>query len=338
MKTYETQDQLVLKYLHDDNSETAIKAVSSCDTILNPITGKVEHNSVERNKYSVFASVSAGCFMKCEFCYLTLKDMKYQKLSEDTILANLIEALTHQIKVNPALSERYIKLCWMGMGDAIVAPEIVVNVTKRFLSYVFQNKYAKGLDGVDISSVIPNNTNPKWIEAFKYLNLYLKDIPKNPNNEVIVHSEQISSMVTRNKERSPLRLFYSLHSAVQETRDKIIPNSLPLTEAMVQLKFFSDFDRRNLIFHHMFMEGINDSDEEFEALIRFLVDWEIARHHELRILRYNHCDNTPIKESPRFEEFIKELAKVQQRLKVQISTGTEISAACGQFLTNTTGK
>ena len=335
METFNTDDGLVLKYQHDDDSETAIKAISSCDTIINPVTGVVEYNNVERNKYSVFVSVSAGCFMKCDFCYLTIKDMKYGKLSGEGILNNLKEALEHQIKINPSLKDRYIKICWMGMGDALVAPEIVHDVTLEFLDWVGEKGYAKGLDGVDMSSVIPNNVGIGWIDIFQELNNELKNFPLNPNNDVVVHKEKLSSNMDHYTKRSPFRFFYSLHSVVQSTRDKIIPNGLPVKDANLYLNLFSPFNEPNIIFHHMFMEGVNDSDEEVDALIEFLLKTGISENRELRILRYNDCEDTTINESPRFDELVGKLAKYQKRLKVQISTGKEISAACGQFITNT---
>ena len=94
MKLFRTEDQLVSKYVHDDGSETAIKCVSSCDTIKNPISGELEINSIDRNKYSIFVSASAGCFMKCDFCYLTMKEMKYQKLTTNQVLQNLKDAIS----------------------------------------------------------------------------------------------------------------------------------------------------------------------------------------------------------------------------------------------------
>ena len=55
---FRTDDGTVSKYIHEDGSETAIKLVKSLQNILNPITNTIETRASERNKYSLFISVS----------------------------------------------------------------------------------------------------------------------------------------------------------------------------------------------------------------------------------------------------------------------------------------
>ena len=73
---YRTEDGTVSKYIHEDGSETAIKLVKSTQNVLNPITNTMDKVESDRNKYSIFISCSVGCFMKCKFCHLTLKNSK----------------------------------------------------------------------------------------------------------------------------------------------------------------------------------------------------------------------------------------------------------------------
>jgi len=84
-----------------------------------------------------------------------------------------------------------------------------------------------------------------------------------------------------------------------------------------------------VIFHHMFMDGQNDSDQSVDSLLEFMSK---RKQHELRILRYNSCDYTPFTESPKFDSIIAKISKEIPRLKVQISVGKEVAAACGQFI------
>ena len=66
------------------------------------------------------------------------------------------------------LKDKYIKLCWMGMGDAFFDLEKMSTCTKQILDYVFNIiKAAKGLDGVDIGTVFP-----KYHDNLKVLNLF----------------------------------------------------------------------------------------------------------------------------------------------------------------------
>lgn len=328
-----TDDGLVLKMIHEDGSETSIKTVSSCDTIRNPKTGVIEYNNIERNKYSVFASSSRGCPMSCTFCYLTIKGCEYKKLTEDQILTNLKDAVLAQMEHNPETKNRFVKLCWMGMGeDQIIKSERTRTITTEFINWALDNGYAQGLDGIDISTVLPKLKNDKWINNFHQLTMDVLEnrYTMNPNNILRVHGETFDG-TEMYINRSPVRLFYSLHSGNQETRDKIIPNAMPLNEAIPLLKDYSIATIHNVIFHHMFMEGQNDSMEEVDALIRLINDYDL-HGYEFRILRYNECKSSNFGESEHFKNIIDRIAENITHLKVQISTGNEVRAACGQFI------
>ena len=125
---YRSIDNTVSKYIHEDGSETAIKTVKSIQSILNPLTNKIENRETDRNKYSIFISVSVGCFMKCKFCHLTIKNSKYLKLEEEHILSNIKEAMLDVINFNADIKNKFVKLSWMGMGDAFIHYDIVYNV------------------------------------------------------------------------------------------------------------------------------------------------------------------------------------------------------------------
>lgn len=326
-----TDDNLVLKMIHKDGSETSIKTVSSCDTIRNPKTGAIEQNNIERNKYSIFASSSRGCPMKCTFCYLTIKNCEYKKLSEDQILNNLKEALLEQLKHKPETKDRYIKLCWMGMGeDQIIQSSRTRSITDKFLKWVFDNNYAKGLDGIDISTVLPNIKYENWIDDFHNIDPDIFNYIINPNNKIRVHGERFSGNELY-IDRSVVRLFYSLHSGNQETRNKLIPNAMPLNRAIKLLKEYSIYNCYNVIFHHMFIEGQNDSNKEIDDLLKFINKYNL-HNYEFRILRYNKCKSSKFGESEHFKNIIDRLAQNIAHLKVQISTGSEVHAACGQFI------
>ena len=95
-------------------------------------------------------------------------------------LANLKEAIADSVEHNPELKTRYIKLSWMGMGDALNKPDMVYYVTLELLNWVFSNGYAAGLDGVDLSTVYPKNTSDAWIPIFQKLDKDLRQFKLNP--------------------------------------------------------------------------------------------------------------------------------------------------------------
>ena len=337
-----SDDATVTKIVHDDDSETAIKTVSSCDTCIND-DGTFSLNETDRNKYSIFVSNSAGCYMNCNFCYLTLKNMKYKKLSYNDIVANIKEALLERSKAAEygtveKVTDKYVKLCWMGMGDAFINSEKVTDATFDILCYTLIGMvpFAKGLDGVDLSTVMPNVKDlDETFDNFLLLEELLKTFQLNPHNDVIVHrNAEFSNTDTTYPDRSRFRLFYSLHSAIQETRDELIPNAMPIHKAIPALLEYSENNKHNVIFHHMFIDGFNDSQKEVDALISLIRIYSL-QEYEIRILRYNTCEvSTFMYESDNFTNIIKQLVAVHPHIKVQISAGSEVKAACGQFLTN----
>lgn len=335
-----SDDKTVTKIVHDDDSETAIKTVSSCDTEITE-DGEFKLKETDRNKFSVFISNSAGCFMKCKFCYLTLKKMKHQRIKTETLRDNFIEALRERTLASidgdlTPTHQKFIKICWMGMGDAMIASTGVKESTEFMLDYAMGNNFTVGLDGVDLSTVFPDMGYFKEaLNDFKKLDEILQKYPLNPHNDVIVHrAAEYSNTEPLYQNRSRFRLFYSLHSAIQKTRDELIPNAKPLEIAIPALINYSENNKYNVIFHHMFIDGFNDSDEEIDALINLIDEYNLY-DYELRILRYNTCEvSTFIHESDHFKSIIRRLTEVHSHVKVQVSAGSEVKAACGQFLTN----
>lgn len=319
MEIFHSTDGSVTKFIHDDFSETAIKVVKSCVNVKDPATGYITTDWVEKNKYSVLISSSLGCYMSCSFCHLTLKKSTYTKLTTEQVVKNVQEAILYEVERNPDIRNRYIKLCWMGMGDCVNQPYMVLHATIAILNWVINNKLAIGVDGVDVSSVVPP-VNDAFVDAFVDLNLYINNhqhrYPSNPAN--------------KEAGRSRFRMFYSLHSAVQTTRDKIIPRAKPLFEVIPLLKQLEN-NGINVIFHQLFIDDINDTLSEAETIINFMRSY--FPESELRVLRYNSCERyTDLKESSKIDIAIKVLNMNLNKIKVQISAGAEVSAACGQFL------
>ena len=329
MKLYRTDDKKVTKFIHDDGSETCIKTVYSVDYKPNPTTGEVEVKTTDRNKYSVFISASKGCPMSCSFCYLTIDNVPFGKLRYEQVINNIKEAILEEAN-NADLRSRYVKICWMGMGEAILTPGLIRQGTLELLDWIMENDLALGLDGVDVSTVLPKVKADWWIDLAK-LNTDLIDFPLNPNNKSVVNREQGS--LVEYKDRSRFRLFYSLHSAIQKNREKIIPNATPIAGAVPSLIKLME-EGVDVIIHHMFLENVNDSEEELSALVQFMKN--MGNKNELRILRYNKHDRSDIRESDVFEKCVCYIHGKVEKVKVQVSYGLDVKSACGQFVYNNT--
>jgi len=318
MDIFRTIDGQVTKVVHDDKTETAIKANRSMDGHVGR-DGRVDTTEQDRGKYSVVISNSLGCRMRCQFCHLTMKGARYSRIGFDRICDNVIEAVEIAATRDLSLADRYVKLCWMGMGeDAIARPGELVDITVRIASTLIERGLAIGIDGVDLGTVMPRRVGAGWDEWFGWLDRRLDDFPANPQ------------MATRADGRSRFRLFYSLHSATQQTRDRLIPGAMPLDNSLPRLVRFADDNGINLVFHMLLWSGINDTDEELSQLERIIDQYGLA-HHELRLLRFNDCTLSSLQESPRFEEVAARMARIMP-VKVQRSPGNEVKAACGQFI------
>ena len=263
--------------------------------------------------------------MRCPFCHLTIKNASYRKLTSKQVLANLKEAITDQLKEKPQLADSFVKLSWMGMGDAVNQPNLVRDVSLEIIDWILANKYAKGLDGVDLSTVLPK-VSDEWIPVFAGMESMLAHYPRNP----VYTMDNLSYTNGAYKQRNLFRLFYSIHSALQPQRDKVVPNALPLDQAITNLKEYESNGANTLILHHMIVQDLNDSEPELEALATLVNDH--FETNELRILRYNFCAKSPYKESDTFLRQIRYLSEKIPFLKVQVSPGSEVSAACGQFI------
>ncbi len=312
MEIFHSENGEVVKIIHNDLSETAIKTTKSCtNTILD---GAIDIGSTDRNKYSIFISSSRGCKFKCKFCYLTLKNAKYSFLNEEQIFKNIIESLEYINSQNHIIKDKYVKLSFMGMGDAL-GLGFVKNLSIKLINYILLNNLAKGIDGIDLSTVYPKIKND-WVTEFYELEDYLKTVKNNPD-------------IPSN--RSLFRLFYSLISGNPRTRDQLIPGTTEVNSAIQELLKFSKNNKHNLIFHYVLLNDINDSEQELSDLINLVKDYKLDRF-EIRFLRFNSCDNSSFKESLKLDYFIKELLKITKNIKLQVSSGDEVKAACGQFI------
>lgn len=325
MEAFHTDDGSVAKFIHADGSETAVKVVKSCSNFRDA-NGLVHTEWVDRNKYSVFISSSLGCYMKCPFCHLTIKDSAYRKLQTAQVVANVKEAIEAEIARKPEMRERYVKLCWMGMGDAVNQPDMVHDATLELMDWLMLKGYTRGLDCVDLSTVLPP-VNDLWMPRFAALNRALAVYPVNPESFRIEQAEVATQRVY--EDRSRFRLFWSVHSAVQATRDRMVPGAMPLAEAVPKLREFARMGP-NLLLHQLFVEGLNDTPSEVDALLALLRD--AFPTQELRVLRYNFCDRSPYREWSSIDEAVARIADQHAALKVQVSAGKEVAAACGQFL------
>lgn len=302
MKIIASENEIVTKYIHNDDSETSIKCHNSGKYVLN--NDILETSFEDHNKYNIVISCSVGCVVKCEFCYL--KNSTYKALSVKDIVNNVKEAIIYEHSKNKSISNKYVKLCFMGMGEPSLIPGIIKGVAEELIEWIINKQYAIGIDGIDIGTTIP-------IKNYSLVNTF----------DELFYAISNKYNVNPNKKDSLVRLFYSLHSV--EKRNRLIPNSVDVVDAISILKQ----SELNKVIHYIFFKGINDSDEQIDNLIKFWNDNDL-QDFEFRILRFNECNE--LQESDRMVDIMKKLEGKFNKMKIQYSSGKEIHSACGMFL------
>lgn len=288
---------MIIKTRHNDGSETTIKT----DCSRSYTGGSLEIVSNDRNKYSIIISSSVGCQMGCKMC--GIEPGTFKALSSDNIIDNVKEA----VRAFPEdLSSKYVKLCFMGMGEASLESTNTWRVPAKLVRWLTNKGYAIGLDSIDYGTILPDSRDKSFESELVALNIFMKNqYPINPAND---HG-------------SIVRLFFSCHGVMEETRGSLIPGGDKTDLTPLFNLTMSGID---VIFHYTLIDGVNDSEEEMDCLKYLMENIPI----QLRMLRYN--TNGRYRESQRFVECWDYLSDLPN-IKFQISPGKDQRAACGMF-------
>lgn len=126
-------------------------------------------------------------------------------------------------------------------------------------------------------------------------------------------------------------LAISLHSAINTTRDKLMPinKAYPLTELAEAIKYFVDKTGTRPTFEYLLLKGVNDSLDDAKALALFCRQFPV----KINIIEYNEVDNAPYHHSPdaNRDQFVRFLESKNIVVNVRRSKGKDIDAACGQL-------
>lgn len=126
-------------------------------------------------------------------------------------------------------------------------------------------------------------------------------------------------------------LAVSLHSAVQSTRDRLMPGvrryPLPaLREALVR---YWERTKRRPTLEVALISGVNDTDEEIAALVGFCDGLPV----HVNLIPMNPVESSPFARShdARVRAALRALAAAGVETSVRAERGSDISAACGQL-------
>lgn len=132
-------------------------------------------------------------------------------------------------------------------------------------------------------------------------------------------------------ENLKVKLALSLHSAIEQKRNEIMPFSekFPLSQIMEALQYWYKQTGSVITFEYCVWKGINDGDEDIKALIKYCRKVP----SKVNLIQYNPIgegkfDHRSIEAE---EKYVRELANAGITVMVRKSRGSDIDAACGQL-------
>lgn len=136
-------------------------------------------------------------------------------------------------------------------------------------------------------------------------------------------------------ENLKVKLALSLHSAIEETRNEIMPFStkFPLTEILEALQYWYQKTGSVITFEYCVWKGINDDDVHIKALIKYCRKVP----SKVNLIQYNPIGEGKFdgRSVAAEEKYVRELEKAGITVMVRKSRGSDIDAACGQLANKT---
>lgn len=126
-------------------------------------------------------------------------------------------------------------------------------------------------------------------------------------------------------------LAVSLHSAIQETREQIMPfaKNFTLVDLQEALQYWYSKTNRRITYEYIVWKDINDKREDIDALVAF------CKHVpcKVNLIEYNPIDDGAFQQASfdATQNYIDTLERYRIPVTVRRSRGKDIDAACGQL-------
>lgn len=236
-------------------------------------------------------SSQVGCSLNCEFC-ATAKLDRMRNLNVAEIV-DQVALIDQQSKEGFGIP--LSNIVYMGMGEPLLNYNNVVDSIRKITA---PHPHGLGMSARRIT--VSTSGVPKMIKK-------LAD------------------------EELRVGLALSLHSAIEEKRNKIMPFSVkfPLEDVMEALQYWYRKTRSRITLEYIIWKDINDTREDIQALVRFCKKVPV----KVNLIEYNSIGDDQFQQAP-FEvtnAYIKALSDNKITVNVRRSRGKDIDAACGQL-------
>ena len=126
------------------------------------------------------------------------------------------------------------------------------------------------------------------------------------------------------------KIYWSLYSPLEKFRKRWLPKALEPIQAARKINAFREQGGK-VVLHNAFIKGENDTNEQFQALLDFLYEYDLT-DLDYNIVRYNPYDQRYGEESENIDWIHSVLSGVMKG-KVQLieRVGRDVNASCGTF-------
>ncbi|MFY7810785.1 MAG: 23S rRNA (adenine(2503)-C(2))-methyltransferase RlmN [Flavobacterium sp.] len=154
------------------------------------------------------------------------------------------------------------------------------------------------------------------------------------SKRITVSTSGISKMIIKMADDGvKFNLAVSLHSAIEETRNKIMPftKNFPLSELRKALEYWYNKTKSKVTYEYVVWKNVNDNNESIEALVKFCKYVPC----KVNLIEYNPINNDSNNflqaDQSILDKYIDALKSINVVVKVRRSRGKDIDAACGQL-------
>ncbi len=247
----------------------------------------------EADRGTVCISSQAGCVFDCPFCHTGTQPFE-KNLSAGEIVAQVLGVKFDLIEKPPTdgLFGMVTHVVYMGMGEPLANED--------------------GLNGSLFSLMSQDN-------------LHLS------RRRITVSTSGIVPAIGRLGDSHPVNLAVSLHAAMDDLRDQLVPvnRKYPLARLRQCLDSYPLGKQRHITLEYLMLDDINDRKADLHALANFV---QPARER-VNLIHFNPYPGSPFRSTPqdRINEFAEGLIQNGIRATVRKSRGQDIMAACGQL-------
>ena len=152
------------------------------------------------------------------------------------------------------------------------------------------------------------------------------------NKKITLSTSGISKMIHKMADDNvKFNLAISLHSAIESTRNEIMPfsKSFPLSQLIKSLEHWYKKTKRKVTFEYLIWKGINDNFEHINALVK------ICKRvpSKVNLIEYNSIDDPRFSKADELwvNKYLNILKENKVSASIRRSRGKDIQAACGQL-------